>query len=116
LGNVASMTTCAVLRCQTPGSIVITGGQYLNDVHEAYICAVHNEKIGAGALWDIQDGAVLLDQDMPARAETWSIRDGVGTEGFTLTLQIAGQLKPFEVFLTPADVTTLSTLLSSRGE
>jgi hypothetical protein len=110
------MTTCNVLRCQTSGSAVVTGGQHLNDIHEAYVCAEHNEKIDAGALWDIQDGCVLMDQDMPATLEKWSTRDGIGTKGFTLTLETTEQTKPFELFLTPAAVKNLSMFLSSRGE
>jgi hypothetical protein len=110
------MTTCNVLRCQNPGSTVITGGQHLNDIHEAYICAEHNDAIEAGAHWDIPDGAVLMGQDVAPVLISWSVRDSVGTPGFTLTLEPAGQAKPFEVFLTPAAAKMLSPIFSSRGE
>jgi hypothetical protein len=105
------MTTCNVLRCQNPGSTVITGGQHLNDIHEAYICAEHNEKIEAGEHWDMKDGHVLMGQDMPPAFEGWEVRESVGTEGFTLTLKTSGQGKPFEVFLTTAESKLLSQLL-----
>lgn len=116
MANVESMTTCAVLRCQTPGSAVVTGGQHLNDVHEAYLCAEHNEKIAAGDHWDVKDGIVLMGQDIPPALTGWSSSDSRGTRGLTLSLKTAGHDKPFDVFLTPADVKMLSLLFSSRGE
>jgi hypothetical protein len=110
------MTTCAVLRCQTPGSAVVTGGQYLNQIHEAYICAEHNEKIGAGERWDIQEGHVLMDQDMPPALEKCSSRSSVGTQGFTLTLETSDhQTKPFDLFITPEQAKHLYMLLKTRG-
>ena len=116
MANVESMTTCAVLRCQTPGSAVVTGGQHLNDVHEAYICAEHSEKIATGDHWDVKDGIVLMGQDIPPALTGWSSSDSRGTRGLTLSLKTAGHDKPFDVFLTPADVKMLSLLFSSRGE
>jgi hypothetical protein len=112
--NVGSMTTCQVLRCQHPGSTVITGGEYLNDIHEAFICAEHRAEIDAGARWDIQDSRVLLGQDMPPAFAGWEVRDSVGTEGLRVTLNASGQAKPFEVFLTKAEAKMLSLIFSGE--
>jgi hypothetical protein len=109
------MTTCAVLRCQTPGSVVVTGGQYLNDIHEAYICAEHNEKINAGEHWDMKDGLVLMGQDMPPALIGWVHSDSLGTRGFTVSLTTSDpESKPFDVFVTPEMAKHLHMITGSR--
>lgn len=111
------MNTCRVLRCQNPGSAVITGGHNLNRVHESFICDEHKEQIDAGAAWDMPDGHVVMGQDMPPALEKWTARDSMGTQGFTLTLETSDpEAKPFDVFITPGHAKMLSSLLSSRGE
>lgn len=114
-GTVASMTTCAVLRCQAPGSAIITGGEHRNHVHEAYICAEHNEKINAGEHWDVKDGHVLMGQDMPPALTGWSHSDSNGTPGFVLSLKTSDtEAKPFDVFITPELAKHLHMITESR--
>ncbi|MDE8670779.1 hypothetical protein PY310_19590 [Pseudarthrobacter sp. H3Y2-7] len=109
------MTPCAVLRCQAPGSDVVTGGHYLNDVHEAYICAEHNEKINAGELWDVKDGTVLMGQDLPPALTGWNSSDSRGTRGFVLSLKTSDpEAKPFDVFITPDFAKHLHMLTETR--
>lgn len=110
------MTTCAVLRCQTPGSTVVTGGQHANDIHEAYICADHNGKIEAGEHWDVKDGQVLMGQDIPATLTGWKHSDSRGTRGFVLSLKTSDpEAKPFDVFITPEMAKHLHMLTKTRG-
>jgi hypothetical protein len=110
------MITCSVLRCQNPGSGFVTGGRKRRDFHEAYVCAEHKARIDSGSHWDIQDTHVLMDQDLAPALERWSGRDSMGTPGYTLSFEAPGQDKPFEVFLTPADVKYLRKHFSSRVE
>jgi hypothetical protein len=110
------MTTCAVLRCQTPGSTVVTGGQHLNQIHESYVCAEHYEKIQAGDLWDVHDhGQVVMGQDMPPLLTGWKHSDSRGTRGFVLSLKTSDpEAKPFDVFITPDLAKHLNLLTESR--
>lgn len=116
LGTVGSMTTCQVLRCQAAGTEIATGNHRLNEVHEAVICVEHRQQIQQGAIWDVHDfGQVLIGQDMPPALKGWSVRDSIGTEGFTLELETAtANSKSFEVFITPDAAQRLHTLLDSR--
>jgi hypothetical protein len=50
------------------------------------------------------------------RAEAPRLSCGMGTPGYTLSCEATGQDKPFEVFLTPADVKYLRKHFSSRVE
>ena len=111
------MTTCAVLRCQAPGSVVITAGQHLNQPHEAVICAEHYEKIQAGEPWDVHDhGQVVMGQDVPPLLTGWKHSDSRGTRGFTLSLTTDSEAKPFDVFITPELAKHLHMLTESRRE
>jgi hypothetical protein len=84
--------------------------------HEAYICAAHKALIEGGAPWDMQGRNVLMGQDLAPILENWSARPSVGSEGFTLTLEIAGQMKPFEVFLLPTEAKTLSSFIDAAND
>jgi hypothetical protein len=85
--------------------------------HEAYICADHKALIEAGSPWDMEGRNVLMGQDLAPILENWSARPSMGSQGFTLTLEIAGQIKPFEVFLMPTEAKTLSTFIDAvNGE
>lgn len=109
------MTTCQVLRCQRAGTEVVAGGHQLNQVHEAVVCLEHKQQIQEGAFWDVHDfGQVLIGQDMPPALNRWSVRDSVGTEGFTLVLETGTSSKPFEVFITPEGAKSLHAVLDSR--
>jgi hypothetical protein len=55
--------------------------------------------------------SILVGQDMPQILENWFARPCVGSEGFTLTLEVAGRIKPFEVFLTPTEAKALASFL-----
>ncbi len=81
--------------------------------HEAYICARHKALIEGGAPWDMEGRYVLMGQDIAPVLENWSARPSTGSEGFTLTLEIVGQLKPLEVFLMPAEARTLSAFIDA---
>ena len=107
------MINCAVLRCQDPGFSFVTGGHKSRDFYEAYVCAGHKALIEAGYPWDMHGGHVLMGQDMAPTLERWSARASVGTEGFTLTLESADHIKPFEVFLSPADARMLAAFINA---
>lgn len=109
------MPTCAVLRCQSPGSVLITGGQHLNQPHEAVICVKHYNDIQAGDPWDVHDhGQVVMGQDMPPRVTGWKHSDSRGSRGFTLSLTTDPETKPFDVFITPELAKHLHMILESR--
>jgi hypothetical protein len=114
--TLASMFTCSVLRCTNPGSAFLAGSKSAAaGYHEAYVCADHLAVIEAGAPWDMDGRDVLLGQDLAPVLENWSARPSVGSEGFTLTLEIAGRLKPFEVFLMPTEARTLSSFIDAAN-
>jgi len=115
LDSVEIMTTCRVLRCQTPGSDVVTGGHHLNQVHESYVCAEHKQQIDSGENWDVQDTHVLMGRDLPPTITGWSLTDSRGTQGFVLSLKTAEtEAKPFEAFVTPEMAKLLHTLTETR--
>jgi hypothetical protein len=111
------MFTCSVLRCTNPGSAFTAGCQNLQapGYHEAYICTEHKALIEAGAPWDMEGRNVLMGQDLAPILANWSARPSVGSEGFTLTLEIEGQIKPFEVFLMPSEARTLSSFINAAN-
>lgn len=43
--------------------------------------------------------------------KNWSARPSAGPEGFTLTPEIAGEIKPVKVFLMPTEARTLPTFV-----
>ena len=69
--------------------------------------------IEAGSPWDMEGHIVLMGQDLAPILHNWSIRASVGSEGFTLTLEIACQVKPLEVFLRPAEARTLLAFINA---
>jgi hypothetical protein len=110
------MLTCSVLRCTNPGSAFIAGNRCpTSRYQEACICTEHKALIDAGSPWDMDGGTVLMGQDLAPVLENWSARPSVGSEGFTLTLDIAGQIRPFEVFLMPTEARTLSTFIDAAN-
>lgn len=110
------MLSCSVLRCTNPGSAFIVGSQNLAaNYHEAYVCATHKALIEIGSLWDMQGRHVLMGQDLAPVLRNWSARPSTGSEGFTLILEIAGQIKPFEVFLMPTEARTLSMFIDAAN-
>ncbi len=70
------------------------------DLARAVAFQSHKALIGAGFPWDMQGREVLIGQDMAPILERRSARPSVGAGGFTLTLDIEGQIKPIEFFLT----------------
>jgi hypothetical protein len=110
------MVTCAVLRCTHPGSAFIVGTPSLTaGYHEAFVCAEHKALRDAGSPWDMEGRYVLMGRDMPPTLENWSARPSVGSEGFTLTLEIAGQIRPVEVLLMPTEAKTLSMFIDAAN-
>ncbi|MDN4611581.1 hypothetical protein [Arthrobacter burdickii] len=71
--------------------------------------------IDAGSPWCMEGHSVLLGQDITPVLESWSARPSVGAEGFTLTLQVAGQIKPFDVFLTASEAKTLAAFINAAS-
>ena len=99
-----------------PGSAFTAGSQSLvAGYREAYVCAEHKAVIDAGAPWDMEGQTVLMGQDLAPILENWHARPSVGSEGFTLTLEIAGQIKPVEVFLMPTEAMTLSSFIDAAN-
>ncbi|MDQ0871073.1 hypothetical protein QFZ70_003546 [Arthrobacter sp. V1I9] len=110
------MINCSVLRCTNPGSAFVAGTQNLTvGYHEAYVCAEHKTLIDAGTPWDMQERHVLMGHDLAPVLGNWSARPSTGSNGFTLRLEIAGQIKPFEVFLMPTEAKMLSTFISAAN-
>jgi hypothetical protein len=105
------MATCSVLRCTNPGSAYAAGSHPAAGYHSAYVCGEHRALIESGSPWDMEGCSVLTGQDMPPVLENWSARPSEGSEGFRLTLEAAGGIKPFEVFLTPTEAKTLASFL-----
>jgi hypothetical protein len=100
-----------------PGSAFMAGCLNLAaGYHEAFICAEHKTLIEAGSPWDMEGGKVLMGRDLAPILENWSARPSVGSEGFTLTFEIAGQIKPFEVFLLPTEARTLSAFIDAAND
>jgi hypothetical protein len=64
----------------------------------------------------MEGGNVLMGRDLAPILKNWSARPCVGSEGFTLTLEIAGQIKPVEVFLLPTEARTLSSFIDAVNE
>ncbi|MET1086304.1 MAG: hypothetical protein ABWY04_04155 [Arthrobacter sp.] len=109
-----SMFTCSVLRCTSPRSVFMAGSENLiAGYHGAYVCAEHKELIEAGAPWDMDGRFILMGQDLAPVLASWSARPSVGSEGFTLTLEIVGRIKPIEVFLTSIEATSLGTFIDA---
>jgi len=97
-----------------PGSAFMAGNQNAAiGYHEAFVCARHKALIASGTPWDMEGRTVLMGQDLAPTLEKWSVRPCVGSAGFTLTLEIAGQIKPVEVFLMPTEARTLSTFIGA---
>lgn len=101
-----------------PGSAFMAGSQNaVAGYHEAFVCAKHKALIEGGSPWDMEGRNVLMGQDLAPILQNWSARPSVGSEGFTLTLEIVGQIKPVEVFLMPTEARTLSTFMgAANGE
>jgi hypothetical protein len=87
----------------------------LDGYPEAYVCAEHKAMIDLGCPWDMEGHNVVMGQDLAPVLATWSARPSVGSEGFTLTLEIKGGIKPIEVFLKPAEARTLSMFLDAAN-
>jgi hypothetical protein len=110
------MLPCPVLRCTNPGAAFVVGRQgHRGGYREAYVCDDHKALIDAGSPWCMEGHSVLLGQDITPVLESWSARPSVGAEGFTLTLQVAGQIKPFDVFLTASEAKTLAAFINAAS-
>ncbi|VXB78161.1 conserved hypothetical protein [Arthrobacter sp. 9AX] len=111
------MITCSVLRCTNFGSEFLAGRQGPDSSPtEAYVCAEHIGLINSGALWDMQGRDVLLGQDVAPALESWSVRQSAGSDGFTLTLELSGKIRPVELFLTPPQAVALAVSLAANSE
>ncbi len=115
LATVRCMVTCSVLRCTNPGSAFTAGSHPAATHHRAHICGEHQALIESGSPWDMEGCSILIGQDMPQILENWFARPSVGSEGFRLTLEVAGQIKPFELFLTPTEAKVLASFLCAAN-
>lgn len=79
------------------------------------MCADHKALIDAGSTWYMEGRLVLIGEDIPPVLEGSSVRPSVGSDGFTLILDVAGQTKPFEVFLTPSEARMLAVLMNTAS-
>ena len=103
-----SMLTCSVRACTKPGSVPLPGSQpQAVGSHEAYVCAEHKASMESGVPWDMEGQPALMGKDLAPILKNWSARPSAGSEGFTLTLEIAGQPNPLKLFLMPAEARTL---------
>lgn len=107
---------CPVIRCANPGVAFVVGSQgQSGGYREAYVCAEHKALIDAGSAWYMEGHSVLMGQDIPPVLESWSARPCVEAEGFTLTLHVAGQTNPVDVFLTPTEARTLVVFINAAN-
>lgn len=110
------MLPCPVLRCTNVGAAFVTGSHdRWGGYQEAYVCADHKALIDAGDPWYMDGHSVLMGADIPPVLKGWSARPGVAVEGFTLTLHVAGQTEPVDVFLTPAEAKALVRFINSAN-
>lgn len=108
------MLPCPVLRCMNPGAAFVTcSHDRRGGYREAYVCAGHKASIDAGDPWYMEGRSVLMGPDIPPVLESWSARPSVAVEGFTLTLHVAGQIEPVDVFLAPTEAKTLIRFINS---
>lgn len=110
------MSNCHVLRCQNPGAVVINNDRDYDPV-ESYVCQPHKNRIDAGEAWGFDTGRVLMGDDMPPELSGWTVRDGDGTRGVSLTLTTErdGKTQSFDVFLRPESIDQLSMIFATRG-
>lgn len=112
LSTVAAMLPCPVLRCANLGAAFVAACQGQSGCYrEAYVCAEHRALIDGGAPWYMEGHCVLMGQDIPPVLESWSARPGLGAEGFTLTMHVAGRAEASDVFLTPTTARALALFI-----
>jgi hypothetical protein len=111
------MKTCAVLQCPNPGSALVMSGQDpAAGGHELYVCTEHKAAMEAGAPWDLEGGSVVTGPDMAPLVKGWRARPSAGAEGFTLSLEVAGQAQEIQVFLRPAEARTLAAFITAAND
>lgn len=107
MGNVGSMTTCSVLRCQTPGSIEPGLTPEDRRSPNTPVCADHRERIKNGEPWMMdadlgiptEDGipvtpgrSIVMGADFPSRLTSrislYPHNDGSWEKGYILELQL----------------------------
>lgn len=110
--------TCNVLRCHNPGAEPISGRHKVGRAHEAVVCVKHKREIDEGAAWDMHDfNQVIMARDMPPTLEKWSMRECMGSEGFTLVLETSdADVRPCEIFITAATAELLRRDFAARRE
>ncbi|KIS28932.1 hypothetical protein TV39_02080 [Arthrobacter sp. SPG23] len=96
------MAVCDVLRCQNqPTERFITN----EDVFmEAAVCGEHMAKLSAGEGWEYNgmDRELVMGSDLAPALVNFEITECVGN-GATLTIERAGDEKPYTVWLSEKD-------------
>ena len=109
---------CTVLRClNISAGAVRTSMPY--DAVETAVCAEHRQRIESGEIWDFDESLrrVVMGDDLPPRIKQFTVKDSLGTKGWTLALETSEDpTKPsLTVFLTPEDTDWLMGLFRDRG-
>ena len=112
----SALETCAVLRCPNPGSAILDVGQDpAAGSQEFSVCAEHKALMDSGAPWDMEGRSVVIGRDMAPAVTGWRARPGAGADGFTLSLEIAGQPEPIHVFLRPDQARALAAFITAAN-
>jgi hypothetical protein len=111
-------TACTVLRClNTAAGFVPTAMPY--DPVDVAVCAEHRQRMESGDIWDFDESLrrVLMGDDLPPRIRQFTVKDSLGTKGWTLALETSDDpaAAPLSVFLTPEDTDWLMGLFKDRG-
>jgi hypothetical protein len=115
-GNVESMNTCDVLRCQHPasGTFVLLDEPLL----EAAVCPEHNTRLTAGDQWMLDpDSGVLMDSDIPPTVVEYTLSGLLsGEKGVSLNLELNTPNGPRSqtLWLSTEDADRLGDLLTNR--
>jgi hypothetical protein len=112
----SALKTCAVPRCPNRGSVIVDVGQdQAAGSQELSVCAEHKALMDSGAPWDIEGRSVVIGLDMAPAVTGWRARPGAGADGFTLSLEIAGQPEPIHVFLRPDQARALAAFITAAN-
>lgn len=116
LGNVWSMTTCEVLRCETPAASIFV--LFEEPLLEAAVCPEHNTRLVAGDQWMLDaDSGILMDSDIPPTVVEYTLSGLLsGQDGVSLNLELTTPNGPRSqtVWLSTEDADGLGDLLTTR--
>jgi hypothetical protein len=115
-GNVESMTTCDVLRCQGPRDNVFVLLE--EPLLEAAVCTEHYTRLTAGEQWMLDHASgVLMDTDIPPTVTEYTLSGLLsGEKGVSLNLELTtpGGPRSQTLWLSSEDADGLGELLTNR--